>query len=207
MIRVWLTYGFWASVAHDADPAKVRPDTRAGARIRLAASAGGIEWLRQRASATALLAFEGVGERLVDLDPSAVRCAQLALAALSRLGWRPVLDDESTVFDVSLSDARVDARVVPRIRCAWLQELRLRPGVPERAGSGSRALREVVAWAESQGAEVIRLVSPKRTVGFWLRHGFVVAGVDAGGDTRMVRELAPGGADGPQVTVPATRRA
>jgi GNAT superfamily N-acetyltransferase len=156
-----------------------------GRRVQLQVSAGGLEWLRREA---ACLTHSGVdaSERF---DSATRRCAQLTLAALSRLGWRPVVDAATREYPAPPGAVRVEGCVVTRVRCAWLQELAVCKGAPERQGLGSAAFRAFEAWAQEEGAEVIRLLAPKPTVGFWLRHGFVVASVDAGGSMRMVRVL------------------
>lgn len=197
MIRVWIPASFWAAVSAQADARRVRSVKHGGQRVQLEASAGGIEWVRRVAAEGARAAFAGAEVA----DVARVRGAQLTLAALGRLGWRPIADAETRVFSDRHPFARIDASVVPRIRCGWLQDLSLRPAVPERTGRGAEALRAVASWAASEGAEVLRLIAPKPTVGFWLRHGFEVASVDAGGRMRMVRELTAldGSGQGPDL--------
>ena len=190
MIRVWIPATFWEGVVGGADGNRVRAIKRGGARVQVAASAGGIEWIRQVASRQVREAFAQPEAH----PPGRVRAAQLTLAALSRLGWRPIADESTLIYRPRNGRVRVDASVVGRVRCAWLQELVLMPDVPERQGHGSAALRDALTWAEAQGAEVMRLLAPKPTVGFWLRHGFVVASVDVGGRMRMVRAIGDQGA-------------
>lgn len=191
MIRVWLPSGLWGHAAL-ADVVAVGEATivkQVGRKVLLQASGGGIEGVRRRATEIVRM---GVSDPR-DIDPSTMRCAQIALAAINRLGWRPLKDENAIIYsnehDTALA-VRIDGYVVPRTRCAWLQDIALHEGAPPRTGNGARALRAFESWAAEVGAEVVRLIAPRSATGFWLRQHYTLVGTDAGGSTRMVRVLA-----------------
>jgi len=186
MIRVWIPTGFWEAFSeqqHSADRDACHALKTAGRRVQVGGLAGGIEQLRRAAAAEANRTGSTESEVRVR------RCAQLTLAALARLGWRPAHDAGAFIYLTSTASARTEGSVVPRIRCGWLTDIQLLGDARPRRGHGAKAVKAFEAWALSHDSEVVRLVAPRSQSGFWLRMGYSVVSNIAGNRVRLVRLL------------------